>query len=179
MSFFAHPSGSPSRFTVSFVRYFTIFSKYFIHRLFQFLTNIMKWLCWLLHWLSVGQFLYHKFLGNTRSGLAASVAGEISRTETNRSSFSKPNNSYQVICSCLFENCVCTDSVFLWRIQQAKAAEDRAVEQRARHLQHSPGSRRAAAHSGSEQQPTASGPGDSLSSDWRYLVPDLFPKAFS
>lgn len=33
----------------------------------------MKWLCWLLRWLLVGQFLFHKFLENTWSALTASV----------------------------------------------------------------------------------------------------------
>lgn len=43
-----------------------------------------------------------------------------------------------------------TLTVLLSRIQQVKTAEDRALEQCPCHLQYTPGSRRAAADSGSE-----------------------------
>lgn len=66
---------------------------------------------------------------------------------------------------CLKTAFALTWTAFLLRIQQVKSAEDRALEQRSCHLQHPPGSCRAAANPGSEQQPTTARPGHPLSSD--------------
>lgn len=84
------------------------------------------------------------------------------------------------IFSCSFSNAFTTDHVILFpswpRIQQAEGTESGALEQRASHIQHPPGSSRAVTDPGSEQQPAASGSGDSLRSDWRsFALPCAHP----
>lgn len=73
--------------------------------------------------------------------------------------------------SCTFSSVYKIDNFILFslwpRIQQAKGTESGALEQCTCHIQHPPGSSGAVTDPGSEQQPAASGSGDSLRSDWR------------